>query len=171
MFSLACVEAVSTPAVNIIEALGTCRSSILTRLSSAPSSTSSRFGSHPDSEHVLSKMRSTGTAITGPKHHPSECHTPLGSSALATVNLNTLTRRICSTLLFPQTCVLLEQWVLNTDWSPLCRWCFSFLPSLPKSICYYRSVPIPGNLMERFSNCPLYCSCFQPFDFARSCGP
>ena len=80
-------------------------------------------------------------------------------------------RRFCQALFFPQACVVCGKWVLNPDFSPLCRACLVLLERLPPRVCYYCGCPLPGNILEIASICSKCRSGSQAFDFARAYGP
>lgn len=80
-------------------------------------------------------------------------------------------RKSLQALFFPQQCVLCREWVLNADFSPLCRRCFHSLERLPARTCYYCGILVPGSILEHFAACSECRRGGRDFDFARSYGP
>ena len=99
--------------------------------------------------------------------------------------------RVFQALVFPQSCVLCEKWVLNDDASPLCVDCLAAVPrfsvgrptdlwgSAPTRAegfelgppCHYCGIPLPGSLIRESNVCSSCRSQPPPFDFARAHGP
>jgi len=79
-------------------------------------------------------------------------------------------RQLLQALFFPQACVLCHNWVLNPDWSPLCRSCFLSLEPLEQRRCYCCGIPLPGNVLAIHGTCSQCRTLGKPFDFARAYG-
>jgi len=79
-------------------------------------------------------------------------------------------RQLLQALFFPQACVLCHNWVLNPDWSPLCRSCFLSLEPLEQPMCYFCGIPLPGNVLAIHGTCSQCRTLGKPFDFARAYG-
>lgn len=80
-------------------------------------------------------------------------------------------RKLSQALFFPQGCVICHEWVLNADFSPLCRSCFSSFERLDPRVCYCCGIPIPGNVLDDVGSCSQCRLDPPPFDFARAYGP
>jgi len=80
-------------------------------------------------------------------------------------------RLAAQALLFPQRCVLCEQWVLQPDFSPLCPSCLKGLECFNAPLCQRCGTLLPGNFDDRFSMCARCRERGFEFDFARASGP
>ena len=80
-------------------------------------------------------------------------------------------RQILQGLLFPQCCVLCDQWTVNAHFSPLCRPCLASLPRMASGICLCCGLPLPANPRNSHTVCSLCRQNQKPFDRARSWGP
>jgi ComF family protein len=87
------------------------------------------------------------------------------------VRVSTLFRQVSQALFFPQSCVLCDEWVLNSDFSPLCQTCLLSLEEHHQRICYYCGVQLPGSVLEALGTCTACRAGALPFDFIRSYGP
>ncbi|HXK58644.1 MAG TPA: ComF family protein [Acidobacteriota bacterium] len=74
-------------------------------------------------------------------------------------------------LLFPQTCVVCGTWVINPQFSPLCRTCLNSLETHQYPACYYCGAAVPGSLSDLEAVCGPCRSETRLFDWARSTGP
>ncbi len=86
------------------------------------------------------------------------------------MTFGTALRQLSQALFFPQACVLCHEWVLNPDWSPLCRRCFLSLEPLEQHICYWCGIPLPGNVLAIYGTCSQCRTLGKPFNFARAYG-
>ena len=84
---------------------------------------------------------------------------------------STLFRQVSQALFFPQSCVLCDEWILNSDFSPLCQTCLLSLEEHHQRICSYCGIRLPGSVLEALGTCPACRAGAPPFDFARSYGP
>jgi len=80
-------------------------------------------------------------------------------------------RCVLAALLFPQSCVMCGAWVINPQFSPLCRACLDKLETHDCPTCFYCGLGLPGSLSDAHSVCALCHSGPRSFDWARSAGP
>ena len=79
-------------------------------------------------------------------------------------------RKLVQALLFPEACVLCDQWVVNTELSPLCYRCLNSLDPVSPPICEICGIPVPGDVLGRFPMCSSCRAGDAEFDQARAWG-
>ncbi len=80
-------------------------------------------------------------------------------------------RLAAQAFLFPQRCVLCEQWVVQDDFSPLCPACLQSLECFKTPLCQRCGTLLPGNFDDRFATCARCRQRGFEFDVARASGP
>lgn len=79
-------------------------------------------------------------------------------------------QKLAQALLFPEACVLCDQWVVNSDLSPLCCHCLSSLKPVGSPICEVCGIPVPGDVLGHFPICSSCRAGNAEFDRARAWG-
>jgi ComF family protein len=79
-------------------------------------------------------------------------------------------RKLVQALLFPEACVLCDQWVVNADLSPLCYKCLNSLEPVRPPTCEICGIPVPGDVLGQFPMCSNCRAGDAGFDLARSWG-
>lgn len=86
------------------------------------------------------------------------------------VTFGSTARKLVQAFLFPEACVLCDDWVVNGDFSPLCNQCLSSLKPVRPPFCEVCGIPVPGDLLGTFPLCSKCRSGEGEFDWARAWG-
>ena len=86
------------------------------------------------------------------------------------MKLRSTAQKLVQALLFPEACVLCDQWVVNNDLSPLCCRCLNSLDPLGPPFCEVCGIPVPGDVLGQFPICSSCRAGNAEFDRARAWG-